>query len=150
MRVNPIVERATEEHLVAIAPKLRGFDAPEIAKVDALAIMRAQLAKSEAWTWLVDGEPACIFGFAPRSVLGGVASVWIFTTDAIHRDRRAFWLGSKRMVAHMRHTYPTLECYCDARFLASLQWLRRLGFAVAEPFDFMGVPFRYCVLRGDK
>lgn len=145
MRANPVVLRATEEHAIRIAPRLRGFDAPEV-KVDPVEVLRGCLAhSSHAWTWFLEGEPACMFGATSRSVLGGVGALWLVTTDAIRSDPRTFWLGSKRAVALLQEVYPTLEAHCDARFLASVQWLQRLGFTVHEPVELLGVPFRYCV-----
>lgn len=147
MRAPPIVVAAIDEHCVAMAPRLRGKDCREIIDVDPLGIMRRSLARStHAWTWILDGEPAAMFGLHPRTLVGAAPAIgWLFTTDAIRRDVRTFLLGSRAILAAMLEIYPAVEGCVDERFLESIQWLRRLGFRIGEPFEFSGFRFRHFV-----
>lgn len=149
MRAPPVVLAATDEHCVAIAPRLRLADCREIrVGADPLAIARANLGESsEAWTWIVDDRPAAMFGVVPRSIVGGIGGLWLLTTDDIRCDLRTFWLGSKVVVETMRARYAKLDGFVDARFTQSVRWLTRLGFRLYPPCDFGGVPFRYFTME---
>lgn len=139
-----MVVPATDELAVRMAPRLRMVDCHEIREQDPLATIRGSLVKSaHAWCWLIDGEPACMFGAAPRSIIGGEALVWFLATDAINLDRRTFWVGSQAAVDALLDIYPKLEGYVDARFVASVRWIRRLGFRVDPMRVVRGVPFHH-------
>lgn len=145
MRANPTVVAATEELARRMAPHLRLIDCREIrAGQDPTEIaLGCVRASSHAWAWVVDGEPVALFGVVPRSVLGGVGTAWLLTTDAIRHDLRTFWLGSRIMLAELLRLYPRIEGFVDARFTSSVTWLTRLGFQLEAPHDHHGVPFRY-------
>lgn len=147
MRAAPLVVPATDAHCIAMAPRLRGRDCREIIGIDPLRIMRASLGRStHAWTWILDGEPAAMFGLRPRTLVGAAPAIaWLFTTDAIRRDLRTFLLGSRAILSVMLDLYPAIEGCVDERFLESIQWLRRLGFRIGEPFEFSGFRFRHFV-----
>lgn len=149
MRANPVVERATEEHAIAMAPRLRLIDCREVrAHLDPLDVtLGAVRQSSHAWTWLVEGRPVCMFGVVPRDILGGVGMAWLLSTDDIALDRRTFLLGSKVALAELLKIYPTLEGYVDARFTQSVRWLTRLGFVLHDARDYAGVPLRYFKVR---
>ena len=42
----------------------------------------------------------------------------------------------RRFVSEMVERYGYLENYCDARYVQSLNWLRRIGFTVGEPVPY--------------
>lgn len=148
MRAEPIVRRAVPEDAAALAAVIRREEAFKILDADGCGVEKAILdsitRSAEAWVWEVDGEPACMVGIVMRSIIAGPALGWLFTTQAVERHKRTFWVGSKRMLDQMLATYGRIEGHCDARFLSSVQWLERLGFTLdEEPMDFMGVPFRH-------
>lgn len=149
MRTNPVVVSATDEHAVALAPRLRMIDCTEIREDrDPLAVVRDSLARStHAWTWLVDGVPVCMWGVAPRSILGGAAWVWFLASDAIiDCDRRTFLVGSRAIVRSLLDIYPRLEGYVDERFAPSVRWIRKMGFRLGARFVHpAGVPFCHFV-----
>lgn len=145
MRANPVVVAATDELALRMAPRLRALDCREVrAHEDPLEVIRGTLAvSSQAWCWLIAGEPACMFGTSTRSLVGDRAFVWLLATDAINCDRRTFWLGSKLAVRHLLSTFPALEGWVDARFEPSVRWLEKLGFRLGEPDFTHGIPLRY-------
>lgn len=145
MRHPPVLVQATDELAKRMAPRIRMVDCREMREeTDPLEMARGSLAaSSHAWCWLIDGEPACMFGVAPKSILGGEAYVWLLATDAIKCDRRTFWLGSQIMLDHLLSLYPKLEGYVDARFSESVRWIRRLGFRVKPMRIIRGVPFHH-------
>lgn len=139
-----MVVPATEELARAIAPRLRLVDCQEImAGVDPLEQLLANLRIStHAWCWMIDGEPACMVGVAPTSIVGNTALAWVVTTEAIRTDLRTFALGSRAMLRHLLTIYPRLEGYVDARFTESVHWLERLGFRLEAPITVRGTPIR--------
>lgn len=145
MRANPIVVPATDELAIRMAPRLRLVDCRELrANVDPLAITRENLAVStHAWAWIIDGEPACMFGVIPQSIAGGVGVAWFLSTDLVRTDLRTFLLGSRLVVDHLLAIYPRIEGVVDARFTESVRWLARIGFKLGAPVEFRGVPFRH-------
>lgn len=148
MRANPVVVPATDAHAIAMAPNLRMVDCKEIrADEDPLDIIRESLGKaSHAWTWLVEGAPVCMWGIEPKSVMGGTAWAWFYSTEALTRcDKRTFLLGSRAMLGVLLSIYPHIEGFVDARFVASVRWIRKMGFRVGDPFEYGNVPFRHFV-----
>jgi hypothetical protein len=141
------VERATEEHARAIAPRLQIFGCEErMAGADPEAMAVRHVRNSmEAWTWLDHETPLAMAGVFPRSILGAAGVPWLLTTPEAFRNRRAFWLASKAVVAYLRHEYASIDGQVDVRFEASRRWLTRLGFKIIDkPYDFDGrrvVPF---------
>lgn len=142
MRANPVVIKATDPLAVRMAPRLRLVDCLEIRDhADPLAVIRQSLAgASHAWAWMIDGEPACIFGVSPRSLVGGTAFAWFLATDAIATDLRTFLLGSREMVRMMQGLYPRIEGMVDARYTQSVRWIRRLGFQFGDTIAHNGIP----------
>lgn len=152
MKANPLVLRATEEHAAAIAPHLRRYDDLEgVLNLAAVQVIRDSIRRSaEAYTWMVQGRPAAIFGVVPTAIVGGDGELWVVTTPIVERDVRTFWLGSKIFVAQMERRYPRLVACVDERFVVSANWLRKLGFRVDEPTLFRGLPFCRCVRGADQ
>jgi RimJ/RimL family protein N-acetyltransferase len=149
------VERATEEHARAIAPRLQIFeccDSESPLERDMTDITVRHVRNSiEAWTWLdadEDDRPLAMAGVFSRSIIGGVGVAWLLPTPDAYRNRRAFWLSSKAVVAYLRHEYYRIEGHVDVRFEASQRWLRRLGFTImGEPYDFEGRRYTPFVLE---
>lgn len=145
MKAPPPLRAARPEDIALMLPRLRAKDAVDLMTATHRSIeatMRASLAIAHSsWVWEVDGLPACMFGWSLRSLVGGGALVWVFTTDAVERHPREFWRGSKMVLRSLLTDHGSVEGWCDARFLQSAQWLRRLGFELGEPLDTAGVPF---------
>jgi hypothetical protein len=78
-------------------------------------------------------------------MLGGNALgiVWLLTTGAVERHKRAFWAASKAVIPTLLERYPSLSAAIDARYDRALRWAARLGGDVraAKPSGASGLPF---------
>lgn len=153
MRPQPIVRAALPGDAEALAARLREERAFKILAADGgrgLAhVIQESIDRSvETIVWEVDGAPACMVGFVRKNLVASEGVIaWMFTTPVIEAQRRTFWEGSRRMLREVLARYRRIDGHCDARFLASVQWLRRLGATIDEPEEFMGVPFRHFSLE---
>ncbi len=73
----PIIVPATKEHAASIATRMRAEDAAELTASMGLPIDEAMLIclnnSTSAWTWMIDGEAACMFGYAAQNMIGNKA-----------------------------------------------------------------------------
>ena len=147
------VVKATPEHAVDMAPRLRLADRAEIWASSKATPTRTLLAsiKESRWAFagLVDGEPVCLFGIVPVGLIGPVAVPWLLATDAMERHARMFLHRSRHTVAIMSQAYPLLVNYVDARNKVSIKWLKWLGFDIMEPVPHgsFGLPFHRFEMR---
>jgi hypothetical protein len=138
---------AAPDHAVAMAPHLRPADAAEIhaasGRTAEQALLTSLALSTHAWTAVIDGRPACIWGAGPLSLVLGRGCPWLLGTSEVERQARPFLRLSRAFLAEMRATYPELENHVDARNRTSLRWLRWLGFTIAPaaPWGFLGLPF---------
>jgi len=137
---------AEEEHLEEVARNMRLADQNEIwashrvtpeAAIDHLRVSRDTRAG------LADGQPVCIFGIDRVSVLSMVGHPWLLGTEGLHRHGIAFLRRNKEYLDEAKEGFEFLYNYVDARNVASIAWLRWLGFEVkdAEPYGWLGMPF---------
>lgn len=95
---------------------------------------------TKAWTCLVRGSPAFMWGVAPReSLLGNVGCPWLLGTPAIKDVRRDFVRNCRKYVGMMQELYPRLENYVHAENKVSIRWLKWCGFELAEEPEEYGV-----------
>lgn len=140
-------------HAIAMAPRMRAADAAEcwaLARLSPLEALRVSLESATyAWTWLVDGEPACIFGVGTRSLIGNEGTPWLLSTDLVAAHHITFLRGCRPYLARMRGAFPYLQNVVDARYETCVRWLKRLGFEVheAEPLGPAGELFHRFEMR---
>lgn len=142
---------ATVEHADMMAPLLRPFDAAEIHIMfgpDEAAMLRHGIdVSSHAYAAIEGGVPFAIGGVVPVNVAAGFGRPWMLGTSGVGRNPRWFLRESRAHLAAVLDAYATLENFCDARYVASIRWLRWLGFTIGEPFPYGErqlplVPFR--------
>ena len=92
-------------------------------------------ASDYAWCGLIGGVPSMIFG-CTRGALSDSGEVWALGTDNCTGHAREMLVYGRRKLREMLDIFPVLENYCDARYEASLRWLRKIGFTVCEPEPF--------------
>lgn len=144
---------ATVEHARALAPHMRVADAAEVwasGRLSPLEALERSLALSPlAWTGRVDGEPACLFGAASASLLGGDGVPWLLGSDLIEQYQSAFLRRNRGYIRQMQAVFPVLRNMVDARNEVSIRWLRWLGFTIepAVPFGPFGLPFHPFILE---
>jgi hypothetical protein len=147
------IVQATLEHAQRMAPRLREADIEEIwassMSKPEQSLTRGVSCSSHAWTGLVDGEPACIFGVVPVSFMSGIGVPWMLGTPLVEEHATAFLRRNRRYVKHMTRAYNYLINYVDDRNVKAIAWLEWLGFTVSEPQQFgaLGMPFRRFEMR---
>lgn len=138
---------ATEAHAIYVGERLR---AAEVAELWALsralpvaAAVESVRVSERAWCWLVDGQPAAIFGVAAQSIIGDTGMPWLLTTPVVDQHPMKFLRSCARGMREMRAAYPKLGAWVDARHTVCVKWLQWLGATVepAQPFGALGLPF---------
>lgn len=133
-------------HVKCIALNMREIDQLEcrmIGGVEPEEALRVSIKKS---TWVktmeIDGEPVCMFGVAPISLLGETALPWMLGTDGVKKHNRAILRHSRKWVEAMNADYPHLCNVVHADNEISIRWLQWCGFRIQEPTEIQGEPFR--------
>jgi hypothetical protein len=144
---------ATRAHALELAPKVRQEDAAEVKASGGYEPLQAlELALDASvlsMTLLIDGKVAAMFGVAKATHEVGVGYPWLLSSAAVKHHQKAFFKLSGPAVEQLLAIFPTLVQYVDARYVAALRWLKRLGFELQPPIIF-GVekrPFVPVVLR---
>lgn len=141
------VVAADSSHIAAIASRARHADRLELwasARQTPAQALLAGMAEGDAYTGLIDGEPACMFGIVRANLLGGFGVPWLVGTDCVERNARAFLRESRPVFDALRTGYHVLANHVDERNTAAHRWLRWLGFTLLppEPHGPDGLPFR--------
>ena len=136
--MNVEIVPATIEHAVLLAPNLRDSDVRELmasaghAPLEAL-IKSVRVSDGDmAWTALVDGVPAVMWGVAPHSNTASIGVVWLLASDLIYQIKKTFLKECPKYITLMHMRYKMMLNYVDIRHTASLIWLDQLGFFVAD------------------
>lgn len=140
---------ATADHARALAANARPEDVREFKAVsgsDPLPVMLRGIDSSvEPLVALHDGEPVCMFGAAPWSILGGIGAAWMVGSQALDRRRvQADLLRlSPLVVDYLQDQFPALLYnFVDQRNTSAIRWLRWLGFQFGEEPVIYGVERR--------
>lgn len=136
-----LIVPALAEHAQRLGPRLRPADAAELGAmgVDPTAALVGAVAVSfEAWTGLVDGEPAAMWGASAESLLADRAALWFLTGPAAARYPRLMVRTARAFVARLQETFPTLVAMVDGRYAGACRLVEILGFERGED---MGGPF---------
>lgn len=142
MEIDEICQRCTvvearPEHADALARTMRAEDRAEVwatAHVDPRKGLEMSLSSSlYAWTWLVDGQPACMFGVSSESILSGIGKPWLLTGDLLDRQWPVFARHCRPFIRKMSDDFPKLENWVDARYRKAIRWLTWAGFYVFPP-----------------
>lgn len=136
---------AEEWHIPVIAARVRPADRDELFAIACYTPERALAASFNAsplkWTGLINGEPVCMFGVAPGTMLGGTGRPWLISSQDIENNIIVFLKKSKVALDIMTDSYPLLENYVDARNTKAIKWLKWLSFCFDEE------PIQYGVLK---
>lgn len=87
---------------------------------------------TRAWTMLIGGEVAAVFGVSPRPE-HGFGAPWLLGTTLLYRYGGRLVRFGPCYVDQMLTLYPALANHVDARNTRSIAWLRRLGFTIDAP-----------------
>lgn len=141
--------KSQQSHIDDLHSKIKQSD---IDEVDASHGMTAKEAldmslhnSHEAYTVTVDGKPEMMFGVVETDE-DGVAIIWMLSSDEIFKmvTVKRFIRETKRWVKHFHKEFAVLFNHVDERNMRSLNWLRRVGFKLAErveSYGSKGLPF---------
>lgn len=126
--------------VVHVAQRLRDADREEAVAMCDLepksAVVLTYDTSFRSWVFRHDGEPVAVMGLCLESVLGEVGVPWLVGTNRISECKKGFHRASKVVLGRMLTVKSRLENYVDARNVASVEWLERLGFAIHPPIEF--------------
>lgn len=124
-------------HVDEIAARMRRADADEVMASGGYSpgeALRLSLAKSAiAKTALFDGRPEVMFGVGDINILTQTGAPWLLATDAVHDNWPGFLRSSLQWREKLIRRYQVLANIVDERNLASIRWLRWLGFSLSDP-----------------
>lgn len=98
---------------------------------------------THCWVARDGAEMLAVFGAAPLSLLGGVASPWLLGTPALDRRPKVLQRVTPVYMQKILDNYRYLVNWVHAENRTSVRWLRRLGFTVhpATPYGRAGQLF---------
>lgn len=134
------IVNATGLHARYMAPRLR---LPDVAEVWAShgvsplqALQYAVRESRDAWVWLRDTDPVCMYGVQAVSHVSNVGCPWMLTTNDIVKYRYTFLKHCREVVRAMLIIHPHLMGWVDARNVESKKWLAWMGFEIQQPEPF--------------
>ncbi len=150
MAVDVLIRAVEPGDIEHVAEYMRQADRDEIEATGVPdpveALSRSVKDSVLSWTGCVDGEPACVFGVVPISMLCGIGSPWLLGTNLIPKNAGAFIRHSTPYIHGMLREFPHLFNFVDVRNRKAIAWLKRSGFVLHEavpygPFGLLFHPF---------
>ena len=142
------IVRAEPEHGKAIANALREHERFEfnLLDLDPGKELENQIKGSEAYVALVDGQPACLWGFRDH-VLSGT-HLWMVTTGLVEKYPKKFLRESRKVIRRALKSHPMIYGYVDAKFGVSCTWMEWLGFEPVNQVQFKDLVLIRYEVRG--
>ena len=132
-----LIVQATRGHAIAMAPSVRAAEVLEVSASHGVGVEEALLQELDrsvsAWTWLVDGRPACMFGIVAPLALSYTSAPWFLSTELVDQHAYAFARACRRLLPELLEHHPRLVGMVDARYALSVRWLSWLGARLGEP-----------------
>lgn len=141
---------AERAHADFIAERARAADVAELwtssRSTPLDAMLRGMESTVHTFTAVYEGQPACMFGAAPFSILGGMGAAWMIGSSILdrHGAQKDLLRLSEPVVEFMQDQFPNLLYnFVDARNTSAIRWLRWLGFQFSDPIPYGvdGLPF---------
>lgn len=128
---------ATRSHAISMAPNMRDIEVIEVMDASGLdpeaALLREIDRSASAWSWIVAGEVACMFGVVSPNLLSRVSYPWFLTTPLVKEHARPFARACKALLPELLARHPVLVGMVDARYALSVRWLQWLGARLDDP-----------------
>lgn len=129
---------AERRHIGAIARAMRACDQRECAAMGhspKQALRIGLCASDSAFTVMIDGHPAAMFGLVVRCALTGEAVPWMLGTHALDRQARALLLHGPSVIAALRRSGRAQSRWRLSNWVAAdnsraIRLLRRWGFVL--------------------
>lgn len=149
---------ATLAHAEVIAANARQADIDEMwaaARHSPLDAMRGGLRLTRrARTGLIDGEPVCMFGVTPMSLIRGWGAPWMVASARMDelRAQKELLRRARGVFAEWKREYALLMNFVDERNLAAQRWIAWLGFDLKDTYTIGAdaMPFRMFIWRRDN
>jgi hypothetical protein len=147
------IEGANLLHAAELAYDMRRADADEVlamgyAPYDALR-RSIMMSGGEAWTLMINGKVAAIGGVMNFGLLQRAGIPWLLTGNMVDKYPVTFWKAARHVLEAMRFKYAFLTNVVDSRYVASLRWLKRLGFETQDEVAINNAPFTRVVMRSE-
>ena len=100
---------------------------------------------------VINDKVEALFGVCPPTLLSDIAAVWFVATDEVEECPKSFAKISRQAVLGMAAHYRLLYNFVDADNHKSIQWLRWIGFDVADepvPYGPFKHPFHAFIIEG--
>ncbi|MGF6764066.1 hypothetical protein P3T24_004397 [Paraburkholderia sp. GAS33] len=142
------IVRATKTHALMMAPHVRAAEVREIMDAEGMTpvelLVRDMDRSVSAWSWIIDGDVACMFGVVADVLLSDVAYPWFLSTPLVDENAVAFARACRRHLPELLGVHAKLAGMVDARYELSVRWLQWLGAKVGspEPWGIAGAQFR--------
>ena len=118
--VNSRLREADKKEIIASGSVVKG------------AVWESVCLSEYAWTGLIDGEPAMVFGI-DHGTLSPEAEIWALGTDKCTAVPREMLYYGRQKIAELLEYWPVLTNYCHADNALALRWLKHLGFEISAP-----------------
>lgn len=96
-------------------------------------LMECYRLSAIVWAGMVEGEPACLWGLIPPTLMSDQAYLWLLTTDLVEDHKFLFVRHSQRFVEIMLQQYPRIIGHCETSATQSIRWIKWLGGRFGEP-----------------
>jgi hypothetical protein len=151
--MNWMVRTSTLQDAISLAPRMTAADAAEVwamAHWTPYGALEESIRMSAiVYTWLINGEVACMYGCGSENMIGGIGRPWLLTSPLLKRNAVTFMRCYRDYLDDMLRYYPVLETFVDARHVVCLRWLKRIKFTVGDalPFGIDKLPFHRVTLE---
>lgn len=118
-----------------VAQHLREEDKLEVTSLGYTpweAVVLSSRGSDVSYTALLDDTPIMVFG-VNLPTAGDVGEIWALGTPLCRKVAMSMIHRTKEILKVFLDICPAMENWCDARYSASLRWLRLIGFEVGEP-----------------
>lgn len=142
----PYLLPATVEHALRVAEEMRACDRAEVQATsgDSPGVALLRSMQASLWTFACCTDDGIAFAVGGVSeIQPGSGSPWLLATDRLQDNSKWFLRQTRRVVASMHGSFPTLLNFVDARNIVSIHWLRWAGFEIHPtiPYGVLGLPF---------
>ena len=79
------------------------------------------------WVGKVNGEPACIWGLIPPTILSDTAYLWLLTTDLIDDHKFLLIRHSQRWIEEALLEWPKIVGLVEPSNPRAVRWIKWLG-----------------------
>ncbi len=144
------VVTAQQQHAWPIAERMRAIDRLEVKAASGsspLTALTDGISRStRSWTVMINDTPEAMMGVVD---LGYTGIPWLLATDRLNSISKSLLMNSRKYVNYMLEVNNLLQNYVYAENIASIQWLKWLGFEVLppEPYGIQREPFSLFRLR---